>query len=236
MKVLRNLFTLLLVTGGLLVQAQTADEIVAKHIAAIGGADSWKKVNSMYQEGSMTVQGTDVAIAMTVLHKKGMRQNISLMGMTGYQIMTPTAGWNFMPFQGQQKPEAITADELKENVDELDTQGELIDYKTKGHTVEYLGKDDVEGTEAYKLRITQKSGKVKTFYIDPASNYIIRTVAKQKANGQEVEVTTDLSDYKKLPEGIVVPMSVKLPFGQMKVTKVEVNKPVDENLFKPDTK
>jgi hypothetical protein len=165
-----------------------------------------------------------------------MRQNISLMGMTGYQIMTPTAGWNFMPFQGQQKPEAITADELKENVDELDTQGELIDYKTKGHTVEYLGKDDVEGTEAYKLRITQKSGKVKTFYIDPASNYIIRTVAKQKANGQEVEVTTDLSDYKKLPEGIVVPMSVKLPFGQMKVTKVEVNKPVDENLFKPDTK
>ena len=236
MKVLRNLFTLLLVTGGLLVQAQTADEIVAKHIAAIGGADSWKKVNSMYQEGSMTVQGTDVAIAMTVLHKKGMRQNISLMGMTGYQIMTPTAGWNFMPFQGQQKPEAITADELKENVDELDTQGELIDYKTKGHTVEYLGKDDVEGTEAYKLRITQKSGKVKTFYIDPATNYIIRTVAKQKANGQEVEVTTDLSDYKKLPESIVMPMSVKLPFGQMKVTKVEVNKPVDENLFKPDTK
>ena len=236
MKALRNLLTVLFVAGGLLAQAQTADEIVAKHITAIGGADSWKKINSMYQEGSMTVQGTDVAIAMTVLHKKGMRQNISLMGMTGYQIMTPTAGWNFMPFQGQQKPEAITADELKENVDELDTQGELIDYKTKGHTVEYLGKDDVEGTEAYKLRITQKSGKVKTFYIDPATNYIIRTVAKQKANGQEVEVTTDLSDYKKLPEGIVVPMSVKLPFGQMKVTKVEVNKPVDENLFKPDTK
>jgi hypothetical protein len=236
MKALRNLLTVLFVAGGLLAQAQTADEIVAKHITAIGGADSWKKINSMYQEGSMTVQGTDVAIAMTVLHKKGMRQNISLMGMTGYQIMTPTAGWNFMPFQGQQKPEAITADELKENVDELDTQGELIDYKTKGHTVEYLGKDDVEGTEAYKLRITQKSGKVKTFYIDPASNYIIRTVSKQKANGQEVEVTTDLSDYKKLPEGIVVPMSVKLPFGQMKVTKVEVNKPVDENLFKPDTK
>jgi hypothetical protein len=236
MKALRNLLTTLFVAGGLLAQAQTADEIVAKHITAIGGADSWKKVNSMYQEGSVTVQGTDVAIAMTVLHNKGMRQNISLMGMTGYQIMTPTAGWNFMPFQGQQKPEAITADELKENADELDTQGELVDYKSKGHTVEYLGKDDVEGTEAYKLRITHKSGKVKTFYIDPASNYIIRTVSKQKANGQEVEMTTDLSDYKKLPEGIVVPMSVKLPFGQMKVTKVEVNKPVDENLFKPDVK
>lgn len=236
MKALRNLLTVLAVACSLLAQAQTADEIVAKHITAIGGADSWKKINSVYQEGSMTVQGADVAVAMTVVHNKGMRQNITVMGMTGYQIMTPTAGWNFMPFQGQQKPEAITADELKENAGELDTQGDLVDYKAKGHSVEYLGTDDVEGTDAHKLRITHKSGKVKTVFIDPSTHYIIRTIAKQKANGQEVEVTTDLSDYKKLPEGIMVPMSIKLPFGQMKVTKVEVNKPVDENLFNPDKK
>lgn len=236
MKQLRNLFTLLLLTGGLLAQAQTADEIVAKHLTAIGGADAWKKVTSIRQQGNMNVQGADVAVDITVLNGKGMRQNISVMGMTGYQILTPTAGWNFMPFQGQQKPEAITQEELKENADEMDTQGELVDYKTKGHSVEYLGKDDVEGTEAYKLRITQKSGKVKTAYVDPATYYIIRMVSKQKANGQEMEVTTDLSDYQKLPEGIVVPMSITLPFGQMKITKVEVNKPVDENIFKPDAK
>ncbi len=236
MKALRNVLTVLFVAGSLAAQAQTADEIVAKHITAIGGADSWKKVNSVYQEGTANVQGADLTVAVTVLHNKGMRQNISVMGMTGYVIMTPTAGWNFMPFQGQQKPEAITAEEVKENTGELDAQGELVDYKTKGHTVEYLGTDDVEGTDAHKLRVTHKNGKVKTIYIDPATHYIIRMVAKQKANGQEVEVTTDMSDYKKLPEGIVVPMTLKLPFGPMKITKVEVNKPVDENLFKPDTK
>jgi len=214
--------------------AQTADEVVSKHLTAIGGADAWKKINSVVTEGSLKVQGADVALTMTVLNGKGMRQNISVMGMTGYQIVTPTAGWSFMPFQGQAKPEAITEDDLKESIDQLDAQGPLVDYKTKGHTVELLGKEDVEGTEAYKLKLTHKGGKTETYFIDPASYYILRSVTKQKANGQEMEVATNYSNYTKLPEGIVVPMSITLPFGEMTVSKVEINKPVDEKIFKPE--
>ncbi len=89
-------------------KAQTADEIVDKYITAIGGADNWKKVNSVTSKGNLTVQGADVAVTMTVLNGKGMRQNISLNGLTGYQIMTPAGGWNYMPFQGQQQPEPVT--------------------------------------------------------------------------------------------------------------------------------
>jgi len=70
-------------------------------------------------------------------------------------------------------------------------------------------------------------------FIDPKSFHIIRQVAKQKANGQEVDVITNFSNYQKLPEGIVVAMSITLPFGELIVTKVEVNKPVDEAIFKP---
>jgi hypothetical protein len=123
-------------------KAQSADEIVNKYITAIGGADNWKKVNSMTSEGNLKVQGADVAVTMTVLNGKGMRQNISVMGMTGYSIMTPDSGWNFMPFQGQQKPEPVTAETLKESADQYDAQGSLLDYKTKGHSIEYLGKED----------------------------------------------------------------------------------------------
>jgi hypothetical protein len=113
--------------------AQTADEIVTKHIEAVGGVAAWKKVNSLYYEGKMTVQGAEVNVTLTVLNGKGVRQNISVMGMTGYQIITPTAGWNFMPFQGQTAPEAITPEVLKESADDLDVQGILIDYKSKGN-------------------------------------------------------------------------------------------------------
>ena len=213
--------------------AQTAEEIVTKHIEAIGGAAAWKKVNSIYYEGKITVQGAEVSVTLTAVHGKGVRQNISVMGMTGYQIVTPTAGWNFMPFQGQAAPEAMTADQLKESADDLDVQGKLVDYKSKGHTVEYLGKDDVEGTECFKLKITSKAGNVETVFIDPKSYYIVRSVAKKTANGQENDVQTDLSNYKKLPEGIVVPFSIKLTEGELVISKAEVNKQVDESTFKP---
>lgn len=213
--------------------AQTAEEIVTKHVDAIGGTAPWKKINSIYYEGKLTVQGAEVNVTLTALNGKGVRQNLTIMGMTGYQIITPSAGWNFMPFQGQTTPEAMTADELKASSDDLDVQGKLVDYKSKGHTIEYLGKDDVEGTECFKLKITTKAGNVETVFIDPKTYYIVRTVQKRIANGQESDVPTNLSNYQKLPEGIVVPFSIALPFGELVISKAEVNKPVDESLFKP---
>lgn len=214
-------------------KAQTADEIVNKHIEAMGGKEAWSKVNSMVTTGTLQMQGAEITVVSTILNGKGSRQDISAMGMNGYNIVTPTAGWNFMPFQGQKAAEPITADDLKEAQEGLDVQGTLLDYKTKGHTIEYLGKDDVDGTEAYKLKETLKSGKVQTIYIDPKTYFIIREVSKQKANGKEMDVTTNLSNYQKTPEGIMVPMSIGLPFGELIITKVEVNKPIDESVFKP---
>lgn len=213
--------------------AQTADEIVNKHIEAIGGTDAWKKVNSMVTTGTLKMQGAEIPISLTVLNGKGSRQDITVMGMPGYQIVTPTQGWKFMPFQGQKEVEPITADDLKEAQDELDVQGSLVDYKTKGHTVELLGTDDVDGVDAFKLKETLKSGKTQTIFIDPKTYYIIRVISKQKANGNEVDVTTNLNNYQKLPEGIMVPLSIGLPFAEMVISKVEINKPIDENIFKP---
>lgn len=216
------------------VQAQTADEIVSKHIDAIGGADAWHKVNSVKQEGNLTVQGNiKVAFVTTTLHTKGSRLDLAVMGMNGYQIMTPTAGWGFMPFNGQTKPEPVTEDQVKEGTDQLDAQGTLIDYKTKGHTLTMLGKEDIDGVETYKVQVAQKSGKIETLFFDPKTYYIIRSVSKVKANGQEVDQTTNLSNYKKLPEGIVVPMSITLPQGELLIDKVTINGPVDEAIFKP---
>lgn len=231
---MKKMFLLLIASTAIsFTYAQTADEIVTKHIAAIGGADAWKKVKSITTTGTIKIQGAEFGVTSTVLNGKGARQDFNVMGMNGYNILTPTAGWNFMPFQGQKAPEPITADDLKEGQEELDAQGNLIDYKTKGHTIEYLGTDDVEGVDAYKIKETLKSGKVETIFIDPKTYYIIRSISKQKANGKEVDVTTNLSNYQKLPEGIMVPLSIGLPFGELVVSKVEVNKPVDESIFKP---
>jgi hypothetical protein len=214
--------------------AQTADEIIQKHIAAIGGADAWNKVTSIKQEGTMMVNGTiPVTIAITALKDKGMRMDISAMGQSGYQIMTPTAGWGYMPFQGQTKAEPVTEDQVKESADAFDMQGPLLDYAKKGHTISLLGKDDVEGVEAYKVQMVQKSGKVQTMFIDPKTYYIIRTITKVKANGQEMDQVVNMANYTKLPEGIFVPMSITQGEGEIVMSKVTINPPVDEKIFKP---
>jgi len=214
--------------------AQTVDEVIDKHIEAMGGKEKLTALKSLRMETNLSVQGMDIPVITTRVHNVGQRVDISAMGMEGFIITTPTAGWTFMPFMGQSAAEAMPEDQVKESIDELDLQGSLLNYKEKGHTVELVGKEAVDGTEAYKIKLTTKGGKVRTFFIDPKNYYIIRTVAKATVNGQEQEVTINFADFKKTEEGYVFPHSIGGAFGQgdMTITKIEVNKPVDEKLFK----
>jgi hypothetical protein len=214
--------------------AQTADEIVAKHISAIGGADNWKKINNMRQEATLSVQGMDIPVVITALHNKATKQEYTVMGMTGYSIITSEGGWNFNPMQGQTKPEPITQDELKYGKDNLDLQGDFVDYKAKGHAIQLMDKEDIEGVECLKVKLTRKSGNESIFFFDPKTYYIVRTSSKMSANGQEVESVVNMSNYQKLPEGIVIAYTIEstaVP-APITVTKVIVNGKIDEAVFK----
>jgi len=214
--------------------AQSAEEIVAKHIDAIGGAENWKKVNSIRQEATLSVQGMDIPVVVTLVHNKGSKQEFTVMGMTGYTIITNEGGWSFNPMMGQSKPEPMTNDMLKYGKDQLDAQGEFLNYKEKGHAIESLGKEDVDGTECFKIKLTRKSGTESVFFIDPKTFYPIRISSKVVADGQVFESIINLSNYQKLPEGIVVPFTMEnsqMP-APITMTKIIVNAPVDEVIFK----
>lgn len=226
MKLAKALLTLFIFFS-IQTSAQSADEIIDKSVKATGG-DAWKNISALKANGIINANGTEINFEMIVAQNKGARQGISLAGLQGYNIITPTNGWNFFPWQGHIKAEAITPEEVKESQDNLDINP-LVDYKAKGHTAEYMGTDEFEGTECYKVKLTQKSGKVVTYYIDPSNYLVIHTVTLTKANGVESEQTSDYSNYQKLPEGIMMPMQM----GNVKIKKVEVNVPIDENLFKP---
>jgi len=220
------------------VKAQTADEVITKHIEAIGGLENWKKVTSLVQTGTMAVQGMNIDVVNTIVHNKGSRQDINIMGMNNYVIITPTAGWSYMPVQQKTEVEPMTEEQVKQGQDALDIQGSLVDYKAKGHAVELLGKEDVDGTECFKLKVTKKDGGVETNFIDPKTYYIVKSTQVKKADGQEAEVSYSFSNFTKLPEGIVVPMGMTVPLGpgfnaDFTIAKVEVNKAIDESIFKP---
>jgi hypothetical protein len=214
--------------------AQTTEDLITKHIEAIGGKENWKKVNSMRSEATLSTQGIEVPIIITQVHNVGMKQEFSVMGMSGYSIIGVDGGWNFNPMQGQTKPEPITQDELNQGKEQLDLQGELIDYKEKGHTVVLLENEDVDGVSCYKLKLTRKSGREATYILDPKTFYIIRTISKMSMNGQEIESTINLSNYQKLPIGILIPFTMEnnmMP-APINLSKVEVNIAVDQSIFK----
>ncbi|MFI5196021.1 MAG: hypothetical protein ACHQD8_02935 [Chitinophagales bacterium] len=227
----------ILFAGSMIAKAQTADEIIQKHITAIGGADNWKKITSIKMTGSINAGGAELPISFITVNGKGWRMEFSINGMSNYTILTTKEGWAYFPIQGQTKPEAMTADDVKESQDQLDIQGPLIDYQAKGNKVTYLGKDDMEGTECHKIKVAYPNGKEETMYIDASNYYHIRSVEKTKSNGKEEEQTQNFGNFQKIPEGIVYPMSIEGGgMGRMEIKTVEINKPVDESIFKPEIK
>ena len=238
MKKVKSLLLFTLVVASLNGFAQTADEVVDKHLAAIGGKDAWKKVTTVITEGNMDVQGASVNVVSKTIKDKGTRQDISVMGMSGFTILTPSAGWVYMPWAGQGAAEAIPDSLVKQGADQLDTQGSLVDYAAKGNKIELAGKEDVDGKPTFKIKVLHKSGKAETLFIDASTYYIVKSVTVQQVNGQSVEGTTWFSDYKKQAEGYVVPMKINMPISMgmnvdLNVTKVAINQPIEDSIFKP---
>jgi hypothetical protein len=212
-------------------QAQTADDVVNKYVEAMGGKEQLMALKSVKMTGSVNIQGMDIGIAITIVHGIGFRNDLSVPGMgEGYQIITPSKGWNYMPFQGQTSPEEVSEDKVKSGQAQIDLQSILVNYKEKGHTIELLGKETAEGAECYKLKVTQKSGKISTVFLDSKTYYRIKSVSKVNINGEETEVETVYSDFKKV-DGYVFPFAQTTPNGPITYSSIEVNKPVDESIF-----
>ena len=211
-------------------QAQTADEVINKHIDSLGGKEKIEKIQNVVMEGSLTIQGAPIAVIITQVQGKLSRQDINAMGMKGYDFVSDKEGWTFMPFQGMQKPEPKTAEDVKESQSDLDIAGSLYNYAAKGHKVELLGKEDVEGTECHKLKLTLATGKEVTYFIDPTSYLVVRTKEKKKFNGQEMELSVDYSDYKNV-EGVKMAYSITQPFGTVVMSSIKANQTIDEKLY-----
>lgn len=214
-------------------QAQTVDEVIDNYLNALGGKEKMLALKTVKMDGSMNVQGFDIGITITVSQGVGSRTDISVPGMgEGYQIMTPTKGWSYMPFQGQTAPEEVSEDQVKAGQNALDLQSPFINYKEKGNTVELLGKEKAEGLECYKIKLTNKFGKVTTVYIDTTNYHRIKVTGKTVVNGEETDIETIFSDFRKNADGYLFAYSQSTPRGTIVFSSVEINKPVDENIFK----
>jgi outer membrane lipoprotein-sorting protein len=222
-------------------RAVTVDELIAKNVEARGGIEKIRSIQSLRTSGKMFVGdgGFSVELGYVQMVKRpGMfRGEASLQGMTAVSVYDGQEGWQIQPFNGRLDPEKLSADDVKSLKLLADLDGPLVDYQAKGNKVEYLGTEDVDGTDAHKLKVTLKDGDVMYIYLDPDYFLQIREIVQYKIRGVEVVEENDWGNYEQV-DGVMLPFSVESgPKGQPKTSKItiekaEINVPLDEKIFR----
>jgi len=202
----------LLLASFALAQAETADELVAKNLAARGGADKLAAIRSYVAKGEMRFPG-DFRLAYTETRMRldaktgAVRIEASLQGLTVIQAYDGQNGWRVNPFEGRKDAERMGADEARALADEALIDGALLAARAKGSTVDYLGREDVDGTDAYKLRVTEPDGTVLTYYLDPDVFLEIKLIERRTVRGAEQETEYQFGDYERVA-GVYFPFSI----------------------------
>jgi hypothetical protein len=222
--------------------AQTADEIIEKHLAAIGGRAALGKLKSRSMTGTITLStpGGDVSGPVEVLTQEPNKSrtlinlDLSALGagpMTLDQRFDGTSGYIRDSLRGNRD---ITGTQL-ESLRNASFPSPLLNYKERGSTIELGGKEKVGDREAYVIIVKPKTGPVVRHFIDAASYLPIKAVFTIDAPQMgEVEQTTEFSDFREV-DGVKVPFTVKITSAiqnsTVTITKVEHNTKIDETLF-----
>ena len=216
----------------------TVDELVAKNVAAKGGADALRALQSVRLTGKMLVNEGQMQLGYAETKKRPdeVRTEATLQGMTAVEAYDGKEGWRISPFQGRKDPEKMSADDVKPLMEDAEIDGPLVNWKEKGSTLEYIGREDVDGTSAYKIKVVRKNGDVNFVYLDPDHFLEIRILTQRIRHGAQEETETDVGDYEKIG-GVFIPFSIEAgrkgdPDKQkVVIEKAEPNVPVDDAIF-----
>jgi photosystem II stability/assembly factor-like uncharacterized protein len=224
------------------------DDIVARNIAARGGIEKLRAIRSLRITGILRLGGDTSRIEASygeLLKRAGKaRSEISFQGLTGVDSIDGRTAWSTSPWQGRRDPFLTPEDDAKARARAADIDGPLVDWREKGHRVEYLGTEEIDGTQAHKLRVALKDGDTEYRYLDPDAFLEIRVVTESHVRGIEEIRETDFGDYEQVA-GVYMPFSIEsgdkgVPrSARVTVERVEVNVDIDDSAFAfpaPDAK
>ena len=201
--------------------AQSVDEILDNYFENTGGKEAWKEMKSMKMEAMMSMQQMELPATIYSAEPNKQKVEINVQGKSLIQAYDGTTAWMINPFMGgddpQKMPEEMSEDMVKEKFED-----DFLDYKEKGHTVELLGKKEIEGAETFEIKLTKKSGDVEHHYFD-TENFVpimIQTIGTTgPTKGQASE--TYLSDYQEVGD-FVVPFFMETKVAGQTIQKITV--------------
>lgn len=215
-------------------QTPSVDELIAKNIAARGGEQKLKAINTRKIAGTVSAQGME--IPMTVLAKRPDKM-FQEMSVQGQRIVTAYDGqqaWTINPMMGG-KPAPLTGPQADMLEDQAWFDGPLAGARQRGDKMEIVGREDLDGKPAWKLAITRPGGQTTHIHLD-AESFLERQVsARIGEGGTAMDVKSVISDYQPV-DGVLVPRKVETTVGgqpqaSVTITAVEFNVPIDDTQF-----
>ena len=218
----------------------TAAQIADKNVAARGGLDKWRAVQSIKMTGRMEVGGkANNQVPFTLQMKRPNKQRLAIEfgGQTAVQVFDGEKGWKLRPFLNRPDPEPFSAEELGKTEDGPGIDGLLVDYVAKGSKIELEGTETVEDKATYRLKLTNKQGHFSHIWIDGTTFLEAKVEGHpRRFDGRMRPVETYLSDYRPV-DGLMIPhvsetrVQGAAKSHKMMVENVAVNLALDDALF-----
>jgi outer membrane lipoprotein-sorting protein len=234
------LILIMIVSVAGLAAEENVDQLIAKNLEARGGLARIQAIQTMRITGKIVGGPQEFSICFEFKRPNQMRLEVTIMGQVVVQVFDGKQGWSIDPFAGYQggkkNVQPMGPDEVKEFEVQADMDGPLVDYAKKGHKVEYVGQESVEGSPAYKLKVTLKNGTITTMFLDADAYLNVKDSLKTKIRDTEVENDVIYSDFKDV-DGLIIAHSMEIKAkgaaeGQKMIfEKVELNVPVNDARF-----
>jgi outer membrane lipoprotein-sorting protein len=234
MKKLFIIILCLLSTGILIAQDIKLDELLDKHFKAVG-QEKLSKVQTLKMTGKVFQMGMEMP--MTILKKRPnlSRTEVEAQGMKIIIVFDGQSGWMIAPYTGSSDPQDMPAEQLN-GAKKEDMDGPFFNWKEKGNMLELIGKEDIDGTPVYNIKITSKDSSVANYYLDAAKYVVLKMKSKVMSQGQAAEIETSFSDFRE-SNGIQSPFKFETfangqAGAQITFDKIEFDVPIDNEAFK----
>ena len=231
-KIIPILFCLLTISAF----SQTVDDIIQKYANTMGGLSAFNAIKTLKMTGTVTTQGMDLPLTVQIINGRATRNDVEAMGQAIVNAYKDGKGWKINPFAGVATATDMTKEELIDFKTQSMLANNLMDYKARGHKVELLGQEDVEGIKTYKIKLTAKEdGKITTYYISTSDNMMVKATAMRNIQGQDVEIENFFSNIKEF-NGVKFAMTRTQKmngqvFQEITYNTIEIDVPIDEKIF-----
>lgn len=224
----------LFASGAVQAQDMSLDKILDAHFKAVGQKNVLKK-NSMIMTGKIVQMGNEIPFRIIQKRPAMFYLEAEVQGSKMKQGYDGQNGWMIAPWTGSMEPVDLSGQDLRNLKEQADMDGYLWKWKERGFKLELSGKEDVQGSQAYHLKLTNDAGDVSDYWIDASKFLIVKTKRMMSMQGQEMAQESLMSDYSDM-NGIMLPHSIEnrmngQTMSTIMVEDIKLDEKIDDSTF-----